>query len=86
MILLEYLGIVRSCLIHNKYCNFLFPSSLVGAFCKNLIIFSTDLTLETFNLKLFSLSTETLEEIDKYLRIAKINISTGPDQTRPDLR
>jgi len=46
----EYLGIVRNCFIHNKYCNLLLPNSFTAALSKKLIVFSIDLTLVTFNL------------------------------------
>ena len=71
-----YLGIWRSSLSHNKYCKFLWPINFTGAFCINLITSSTDLTLETFNLKQLVLSLWTFWVKDKYLAIAKIKLDS----------
>jgi len=72
---LSYLGIVRNCFIHNKYCNFLFPNNFIGALCIKFIIFSIDLTLVTFNFEQLFLSTYIAVVKDKYLRIAHITVS-----------
>jgi hypothetical protein len=74
-IFFAYLGIVRSCLIQSIYSSFLLPNNLTGALLRNLITFSIDLTLETFNLKQLFLSLEIIGVRDKYLRIADTNIS-----------
>lgn len=76
LIFSEYLGIVRNCLIHNKYCNLLLPSNFTGALCKNLIMFSLDLTLVTFNFEQLVLSMCIAVVNDKYSRIA--DNSTSP--------
>ena len=74
-IFFEYLDILRNCFIHNKNCNFLYPNNFTGALFKNLIRFSIDLTLDTFNLKQFVLSDYILVVKDKYSRMADITIS-----------